>query len=178
MSAYKKLLTLVSKRPKKTVERVKKQELKLIPYNPIILSTEDRFKSSYSIEGICWEWQGSLDRYGYGKFRIGKSTVKAHRYSYELFNGAFDKKLHVLHTCDNPKCVNPQHLFLGTNQDNVNDRVNKNRTKTGTKKLSVEAKKSMLKLLETQSKKVVAELFGVHVSTVSRVKAKGSQNVL
>lgn len=173
----KSLLREVTKVKKIKKEKVERTKLELVPY--IKITTELRFERSYlKIETGCWEWQGKLDRYGYGSLKVNNKTTKAHRYSYEKYYGPFDKKLHVLHTCDNSKCVNPHHLFLGTNQDNVKDRVAKNRTKTGTKKLSVEAKKSMLKLLETQPKKYVADLFGVHVSTVSRVKAKGSRNVL
>lgn len=172
----KSLLREVTKVKKVKKEKVEKTKLELVPY--IKITTELRFERSYlKVETGCWEWQGKLDRYGYGSLKVDNKTTKAHRYSYEKYYGSFNKELHVLHTCDNPKCVNPHHLFLGTNQDNVKDRVNKNRGNSTTKKLSVEAKKSMLKLLETQPKKCVADLFGVHVSTVSRVKAKGLRNV-
>lgn len=76
----------------------------------------------------CWVWQKSLSKKGYGNLYFNRKTLKAHRESYRLFNGEFDNKLHVLHKCDNPSCVNPEHLFLGTNLDNVEDRVKKGRS--------------------------------------------------
>lgn len=74
----------------------------------------------------CWIWTGSRGRRGYGNFAIieGKGVMRsilAHRLSYELANGEFSDDLCVLHKCDNPPCVNPDHLFLGTRYDNVQD---------------------------------------------------------
>lgn len=87
----------------------------------------------------CWEWIGSLKGKTkltqYGNMVIGSRTnntrksVSAHRYSYEIFNGDITNGLWVLHRCDNPKCVNPEHLFLGTRKDNTDDRQYKNRNK-------------------------------------------------
>jgi hypothetical protein len=79
----------------------------------------------------CWEWQGYLNESGYGFTRIGGRGGKAwlaHRLSWEIHNGQIPDGLHVLHKCDNPKCVNPNHLFLGTNLDNILDRVKKGRS--------------------------------------------------
>lgn len=74
----------------------------------------------------CWEWLDKGDKDGYGRYYIGYN-IKAHRYSYILKYGEFDKSLWVLHHCDNTKCVNPKHLFLGNYLDNVRDKVNKGR---------------------------------------------------
>ena len=75
----------------------------------------------------CIEWTKSKDRDGYGLHWNGTKMVRAHRVAYEEYYGSFDSELSVCHICDNPSCVNPKHLFLGTQQDNMNDRKQKNR---------------------------------------------------
>ena len=77
---------------------------------------------SMSEEG-CWEWQGFRNAQGYGEYR----HKKAHRVSWELANGQIPDGLYVCHKCDNPSCVRPDHLFLGTAKDNVHDMITKGR---------------------------------------------------
>jgi hypothetical protein len=72
----------------------------------------------------CWEWMGSTQRYGHFRYPGGQL---AHRFSWELENGPVPEGLHVLHKCDNPSCVNPDHLFLGTHDDNMKDKAAKGR---------------------------------------------------
>lgn len=79
------------------------------------------YKTNY-----CWNWKAGKDEKGYGLFWC-KKTWRAHRFSWVVHYGEIPNNLHVLHKCDNPKCVNPEHLFLGTNQDNVNDKFKKGR---------------------------------------------------
>lgn len=95
-----------------------------------------RFWSKVDVRGPdeCWEWTGSFrgPEYrsaGYGQFYAGKGTkvIGAHRFAAMLRYGMFDRRLFVCHSCDNTRCVNPSHLFLGTHQDNVNDMVAKGR---------------------------------------------------
>ncbi len=79
----------------------------------------------------CWQWTGCFDTAGYGMLRISRKNQKAHRISYEIHHGAIPLNMQVLHRCDNRKCVNPAHLFLGTNLDNMMDKVKKQRQARG-----------------------------------------------
>lgn len=82
----------------------------------------------------CWEWTaGNRGKGGYGRFSMGRANkpIRAHRFSWELFYGPIPTGMDVLHRCDNPLCVNPRHLFLGTNLDNVRDMHAKNRHSHG-----------------------------------------------
>jgi len=80
----------------------------------------------------CWIWTGSLSPKGYGKLQIGNYHLRAHRVSYEVYVGPItDPELMVLHRCDNPSCVNPEHLRLGTNADNMKDKKDKGRSAKG-----------------------------------------------
>jgi len=79
-------------------------------------------------EGPCWEWGSPRNKAGYGVLGLPtKRNVLAHRYSFQHFRGPITDGLNVLHKCDNPPCVNPSHLFLGTHKDNSHDCVRKGR---------------------------------------------------
>ena len=82
---------------------------------------------NYSASNGCWEWTGSKDGGGYGMAFVDGVMVKSHRYSWEYYFGSIPSGLWVLHKCDNPACINPEHLFLGTNGDNMKDKVKKER---------------------------------------------------
>lgn len=92
------------------------------------LSLEARFwkKVAKGSGDSCWNWTGSLVR-RYGAFQVNGCLRKAHRISWEIHFGKVPDGLWVLHKCDNPICVRPDHLFVGTNQDNVDDRQAKGR---------------------------------------------------
>lgn len=79
----------------------------------------------------CWDWVGSKNPKGYGNFWIGNKITSAHRFSYFMYCGNFDFNLCVCHSCDNRSCVNPSHLFLGTQTDNMKDMVDKKRSSRG-----------------------------------------------
>jgi hypothetical protein len=79
----------------------------------------------------CWNWSGSVSYWGYGVLNIPghKWLKRAHRVSWEMENGEIPPGLIICHTCDNPLCVKPAHLFLGTNKQNTQDMLSKNRQK-------------------------------------------------
>lgn len=87
----------------------------------------ERFWSKVDKSGDCWEWVGYLNEKGYGKFRLNNKLQRAHRISYALKYGAIPEGMLVCHRCDNPKCVNPEHLFIGTTTDNARDSISKGR---------------------------------------------------
>lgn len=89
----------------------------------------DRFWEKVDKSGECWVWMGTCDSCpsNYGRFRLGKKKERAHRVSWMLSFGSIPEGMWVLHHCDNPPCVRPEHLFLGTNSINQKDAVRKGR---------------------------------------------------
>lgn len=77
--------------------------------------------------GDCWLWNGNTAGRGYGKFSMDNTRLYAHRASYEAHHGPITKGLHVLHSCDTPACVKPEHLRVGTHQENMRDRDERGR---------------------------------------------------
>lgn len=140
--------------------------------------------SSFDPQTECWVWQGLVARHGYGAIRVQRGKhipwkkrehqILAHRYSYEIFNGSFPKHLCVLHHCDNRKCINPNHLFLGTRTDNAKDKASKGRAPHG-------ENSSAAKLTEAQVKEIffsplngrqLSEKFGVHRASICAIRNK------
>lgn len=98
------------------------------------MTPEERFWCRVQKTDGCWLWTGKPTSDGYGCLKINDQAIRAHSYSYMLHKGEIPEGLFVCHDCpggDNPLCVNPDHLFLGTAQDNMTDRDAKGRTATG-----------------------------------------------
>ena len=90
-------------------------------------SIADAFWGRVDKSAECWPWTGPTTEKGYGRFSLGHRTWRAHRLAYELTHGPFPPDLFVLHRCDNPPCVRPDHLFLGDHAANMADAVAKGR---------------------------------------------------
>lgn len=144
----------------------------------------DRFHEKYKVndETGCWEWTGALT-HGYGVINSGGAgkAIRAHRVAYELFvgpipNGDGYHGTCVLHRCDNPPCVNPEHLFLGTNHDNVLDREAKERNRASRNKgnCNPAAKITESDVLAIRASNLkqreLAKLYGVTFQMISRIK--------
>lgn len=138
-------------------------------------SIERRFRAFYlQAENGCWIWTGGFDRGRYGQFYISQFKVAAHRVSYALRHGPIAEGLIVCHKCDDPTCVNPDHLFLGTDLDNNADRSAKRRTHQpfgsveSYRKLSEEQVRTIL--TDGRSARALAREFGVSSNTVSKIR--------
>lgn len=135
---------------------------------------QERFEEKFTKSDGCWNWIAYKDRWGYGRLQFSKKMQSAHRVAYQLYVGEIPEGLCVLHHCDNPACCRPDHLFLGTNNDNVRDRMNKGRGAIG-------EKHGMAKLTEEQVKTIrskrsegahatdLAKQFGVAQRTISKI---------
>ena len=141
---------------------------------------EKRFWAKVRKTRSCWIWEACKDAHGYGAFTVPKledmgwRTEKAHRLAWKFTYGEEPGLRHVLHRCDNPSCVNPDHLFLGTHQDNMKDMVRKNRhavgERSGASKLTEEEVLEIRSSPETATK--LAKKYGVDLSTVCKVRRR------
>lgn len=141
-----------------------------------------RFWDKVDKSGECWNWIATRSGNGYGSIKYLGKDCGAHRVSWILASGEIPKGMFVLHRCDNPPCVNPKHLFLGTNADNMRDMQQKGRALGGTNRGEAHGR-SVLK--EKQVKEIrrigknkkypqykIAEMFSTSPQNISRILAK------
>ncbi len=141
-----------------------------------------RFFKKVKKTDTCWIWLGAKSN-GYGVFRANKIKYLAHRFIYQITNNySFSKFDLVCHSCDNPSCVNPDHLFIGTQKDNVRDCIKKGRFKNiGETNCNAKLKDvdvlSIKKLIKTGFKdKYISDLFSVKHQTINSIRHKKTWN--
>jgi len=136
---------------------------------------QQRFDEKYKVDVVsgCWEWTGAISSGGYGSISDGTTNVTAPRISFRLHRGPIRDGLCVLHHCDNPACVNPDHLFLGTHADNAADRNSKGRTSKGElhtiSKLTDDDVRKIRALSDNRTQAGLAKQFGVSQPNISRI---------
>ena len=122
----------------------------------------------------CWLWLGTTTYQGYGQLRIRGASVRAHRFAFELYHGSIPDGLFVLHKCDVPCCVNPDHLYLGTPADNARDAVKRNRTRRGI--LARSARLTEAEVREIRKivvpVKIIAAKYDVTENTIRAIKTR------
>jgi hypothetical protein len=140
----------------------------------------------YGDPNQCWEWLSYKNPNGYGQTKIGGRNGKhilSHRLSWVVNFGEIPDGLHVCHKCDNPSCVNPNHLFLGTNLDNIKDRMAKGRSRAAWKGIAREKHPSCkvsdaqvfeMVMLRKSGKSIsmIAPMFGITKRHISKLTAK------
>ena len=141
--------------------------------------------------GQCWIWTGGVDAHSYGSIAVGRTMIRAHRMSWNVHVGPVPDGLNVLHRCDNPPCVNPAHLWLGTQKDNARDRERKGRgnqvkgerhgLRLHPERVARGSRHHAAKIDETTVREIrrsrdsgdslltIAKRFGLHFGTVSKI---------
>lgn len=122
----------------------------------------------------CWEWVGNTIKDGYGLIRDRKKMVLTHRLSWTMAYGAIPDGMLVLHHCDNPPCVNPSHLFIGTDADNASDRDSKGRRKPLIGEMNGRAKLRELDVRsirnDVRSTKEIAASYNISIPLVQKIR--------
>lgn len=129
---------------------------------------DERFWEKVNKTETCYMWIGTIAPSGYGEITINGKCIRAHRLSYGLFKGPIPKGLFVLHTCDNPSCVRPEHLWLGTQKQNMQDMLSKGRANK-----AIGENNGMVKLTE----KEVLEIRCKHAAGISKNQLEVEYNV-
>lgn len=148
-----------------------------------VRSIEDRFWEKVGSResgpnGECWEWDGAVRANGYGVLNLGRrgqGIVRVHRLSWSIHHGDIPAEKWVLHRCDNRRCVNPGHLFLGNRQDNIDDCVSKLRHRYGDRgAFKIASSDAVAIFLSQEPYSQISKKFGVSNGFISRIKNRQS----
>lgn len=133
----------------------------------------NEIKNKVEFTDSCWLWHGKLNKNGYGVIQIDKKNYLAHRISYQLFNTGFNQRLGVLHRCDVRNCINPKHLFTGTQLENNLDAAWKNRIPFSEKHWNCKLTKrdviNIKHLAKSHLQREIANAFCVSRTTISSI---------
>lgn len=138
---------------------------------------KERFENKFEkVQDQCWQWKASTFPNGYGQFQFEGRPHGAHRVSYTLYKEEIPKGFLVCHTCDNVQCVNPDHLFLGTEADNMQDKTKKGRAYTPPGEKNGSSKLSNDDIREIRNSSLnnhdLAKKFGVVADHIQRIKTR------
>lgn len=162
------VLQLKTKRAKKFLQNKPKRKVKTVM---------ERFFEKVLITPGCWTWKAGLNHFGYGQFPMiinGKRKSGAHVVSFVLHGGTLKSGMFVCHKCDNPSCVNPDHLWLGTPMDNQIDMMQKKRIQNGERHYMTTLTNDQAReiLNSTERNAVLADRYGVNMQVIQRIKSR------
>lgn len=147
------------------------------PKDKYLIKLQERLFKKTKEENGCWIWMKGKDLYGYGRTTIKNTSISAHRASWIAWKGDIPDKIYVLHKCDNPQCINPDHLFLGTQKDNMKDMISKKRDlkakgeNSGTSKLKNEQIEQIEQIRESiKSSYDISKDFNVSASNIRAIR--------
>jgi len=145
------------------------------------LPPKERFAAKWKLDEAtgCWVWTAGMQLNGYGRFKLPGKNATAHRASWELHHGPIAKGMFVLHRCDRPACVNPEHLRLGTHAENMADMRAKQRQNRGARQHAAKLTEAMVygiraMLKHGASQEECGQIFGVNRSTIQDIEVRSS----
>lgn len=145
-------------------------------YHQRFKTTHERFWEKVDTSGTCWEWMGGVRRDGYGAFWLNGRTLPAHRVALIIGGAEIPDGMCVCHSCDNPVCVNPKHLFVGTPAENTQDMLKKGRAskRHGSYNPSSKLTEDDVRKIRSSTQKLgeIAKRFGISIATACQVKGR------